>query len=110
MAKKSEELTPIIDEVVNDNIVQCTSHGVTVSVDKSRLNDARVYMLINRVQNKRYTEAQQMDAYSQLMDLIFGDALEVANQLADANGGTISYDDYNNFFGDIMDQVGGKNS
>ena len=114
--KNSEELMPTVEDAVvadaveDDNIVQCASHGITIEVDKRRLGDARVYFLLNRVQNKRYTEAKQMDAYTQLMDLIFGDALEIANQLADANGGTISYNDYNEFFNDILDQVGSKNS
>lgn len=115
MAKKSEELMHTVHDVVkaevmDDNIVQCTSHGITVEVDKRRLSDARVYFLLNRVQNKRYSEAKQMDAYSQLMDLIFGDALDIADQLADANDGFISYNDYNSFFSDILDQVGAKNS
>ena len=115
MAKKSEEFMPAVNDVViadiiDDNIVQCVSHGVTVNVDKRRLGDARVYFLLNRIQNKRYSEAKQMDAYSQLMDLIFGDALEIADRLAEANGGVISYNDYNEFFSDILDQVGAKNS
>ena len=94
MVKKSEELMPAVNDVVvvdviDDNIVQCVSHGVTVDVDKRRLGDARVYFLLNRIQNKRYSEAKQMDAYTQLMDLIFGDALEIADQLAKKAAGVI---------------------
>ena len=93
-----------------DTTVKVESHGVEVDIDVSKLDDVRVTFAIAQGQDPRGDATSKMVAYMHLCDYLFGDALGVADRLAQANGGTASNEMFNEFLADVFEQVGAKNS
>jgi hypothetical protein len=87
------------------------SHGVTAELDPQRFDDPRLTYTIAKLSSDRTPDERKMGYYADMLDMIFGEdnALSVMDDLAAANGGTLTNDLFNDFFVDVMGQVGAKN-
>ena len=84
--------------------------GITVEIDASVFNDARFMLAISKVSDDRVSDDKKLVWYSRALDLLFDeDAYGVMCDLADANGGQVGIDKFNEFFQQVMEAVGGKN-
>lgn len=96
-----------------DEMVIVESCGITVELDTERLADQRFAYLLSRATDKRVPDGQKLVFYGRMLALAFGgddEAYEVMDRLADAGGGTLDAETFNQFFVDALEQAGAKNS
>ncbi len=88
------------------------SHGATVEVDPGRLADQRFTYCLSRTADGRLADDRKLVFYGRMLSVLLGDdgAYEAMCDLADANGGAVGAELFNDFFADVLEQVGAKNS
>lgn len=88
------------------------SHGVTVEVETARLADPRFTYCLSRSADGKLPDDRKLVFYGRMLSTLFGDdgAYGIMCDLADASDGTVTVDAFNDFFADVLQQVGAKNS
>ena len=93
--------------------VTVESHGVTAEVEPARLLDPSFSFCLARVSDDQLTDDRKLVWYGRMLDAAFGDdeAYRIMGALAAASeGGASSSEAFNEFFRDVLGQVGAKNS
>lgn len=99
-------------ETEKPKTITVESHGVTVEVRPERLADPRFTFCLARVADKTTTPEEQLVNYGRMLALMLGEdeTFRVMNDLAEALGGDMGANDFNEFFGDVLSQAKLKNS
>lgn len=91
----------------NPDIRTIEACGVTVDVDISNLIDARFTTAMGRVSDDTISESEKLVWYTRALDVLFdGDTWAIQTKLAEANGGKLSLDEFNEFFNAIITCAG----
>ena len=94
------------------DLVTVESHCVRAEIDPARFEDPRFTYCLSRVSDPKVPDGKKLVFYGRMLALVFGDdgAYEVMCDLADAAGGSVSATLFNEFYADILEQLGAKNS
>ena len=92
--------------------VNINSHGVEIEIDPANFNDPRFAYTMSQILGDKTKDEDKLVLYGRMLDLVFGpeNVLRVMDDLADANGGTLTNELFNEFFAEVMEQAGAKNS
>lgn len=91
--------------------VMVESHGVSVDVDPANFEDPRFTYCLSKVADEHVAGERKLVYYGRMLDVLFGEdgAYDVMCRLAEANGDTVTPELFNEFYADVMEQVGAKN-
>ena len=93
------------------DIVSVEACGIKVDVDKSRFADVRFAVAVGKLSDQKVDEGDKIVWFSRAMDVLFSDgAYDVMCDLAEANGGTFTTDDFEPFLTEVIKAADAKNS
>jgi hypothetical protein len=96
--------------VKNPNIKHIKVQGIELDVDMEKLNDPRFSYVIGKLTDDELNEVEKLPWVNRWFDTLLGDnAYKVMCQVADSNGGKLSPEQWNDFFGDVLEAVNAKN-
>ena len=90
--------------------------GITVEIDPRRLADVRVQVDMGRIVSAQKGEMSVEDeidvlgVYAHMLDVMFDDADEIMDALADKNDGVLTESVWTEFFNGVMASQQAKNS
>lgn len=83
--------------------------GIEFEYDEAMLDDVRVVFAIGKLSDEKVGDEVKMKWYTRLMDLLFTSPYEVMCDLAEARGGKLGVEDYNEFFFSALEGMQAKN-
>ncbi len=94
----------------NPKVKHIEVQGIKIDVDVAKLNDPRFSYVIGKLTDDSLNEVEKLPWVNRWFDTLLGDnAYKVMCQVADNNGGTLTVEQWNDFFGDVLEAVNAKN-
>lgn len=94
----------------NPSVKHIKVQGIELDVDMEKLNDPRFSYVIGKLTDDELNEVEKLPWVNRWFDTLLGDnAYKVMCQVADNNGGKLSPEQWNDFFGDVLEAVNAKN-
>ena len=94
----------------NPNVKHIEVQGIKLDVDMERLNDPRVTYVMGKLADDELNDFQKLTWVNRMFDTLFGDkSYKFMCQLAEQHDGKLSPEQWNDFFGDVLEAVNAKN-
>jgi hypothetical protein len=94
----------------NPNIKHIDVQGIALDVDMAKLNDPRFTYVIGKLTDETLNDVEKLPWVNRWFDTLLGaNAYKVMCEVADNNGGTLTAEQWNDFFGDVLEAVNAKN-
>ena len=95
----------------NPNIVTVEACGVSIDVDKTRLEDVRYITAMGALSDETIPMSEKMVWYVRALNVLLDNkAYDVQTALANANGGILTGDVFGEFYAELMERLAAKNS
>lgn len=94
----------------NPNIKHIEVSGIKLDVDMERLQDPRFSYVMGKLTDDELNEFQKLTWVNRMFDTLFGDkSYKLMCQMAEQHDGKLTVEQWNDFFGDVLEAVNAKN-
>ena len=94
----------------NPNIKHIEVSGIKLDVDMERLQDPRFSYVMGKLTDDELNEFDKLKWVNRMFDTLFGDkSYKLMCQMAEQHDGKLTVEQWNDFFGDVLEAVNAKN-
>ena len=93
----------------NDNIKNVEVQGIKLTVDLEKFDDPRFTYALGKMSDDTINAYEKLKWANRMLDTLFDDAYRVMCELADANNGKLSVEQWSDFYAQVMESVNAKN-
>lgn len=94
----------------NQKVKHIEVQGIKLDVDMERLEDPRFSYVMGKLTDDELNEFQKLTWVNRMFDTLFGDkSYKIMCEMADQHDGKLTTEQWNDFFGDVLEAVNAKN-